>query len=117
MGCPESVYWVTLYNPDRHNLDFENFSGHGLVSLLCVLDVAVSARPWRLLHAAHPVLFATLFGAFSLVYHLCGGTNYFNEPYIYPILDWSRPLRWVAPVIITGFLNFDNDIFYPGQFL
>ena len=117
MGCPVSVSWVTLYTPDRHNLDFENFSGHGLVSLLCVLDVAVSARPWRLLHAAHPVLYATLFGAFSLVYHLCGGTNYFHEPYIYPILDWSRPLRWVVPVIITGFLNFDNDIFYPGPFL
>ena len=93
MGGPVPVYWVTLYNPDRHNLDFENFSGHGLVSLLCVLDVAVSARPWRLLHAAHPVLYATLFGAFSLVYHLCGGTNYFYEPYIYPILDWSNPVR------------------------
>ena len=31
---------------------------------------------------------------FSLVYHLAGGTNYFYEPYIYPILDWSNPVRW-----------------------
>ena len=31
---------------------------------------------------------------FSLVYHLAGGTNYFHDPYIYPILDWSQPVRW-----------------------
>lgn len=86
---------MTLYSPERHHLDFENFSGHGMISAVCLLDLGLSSRPWRLVHALHPVMFGAVFGVFSLVYHLAGGTNYFYEPYIYPILDWSRPIRWI----------------------
>ena len=89
---------MTLYTPERHYLDFENFSGHGLIAVCCLLDVAVSDRPWRLTHVLHPVLFGGLFGAFSLIYFLCGGTNYYFEPYIYIILDWSRPMRYIYSV-------------------
>ena len=99
--CLYLVYWATLYTPDRHYLDFENFSGHGLIAASCLIDVAVSDRPWRIVHVLHPVLFSACFGAFSLVYFLCGGTNYYFEPYIYIILDWSRPIRYKSCSRIT----------------
>ena len=62
-----SVYWITLYNPERHLLDFENFSGHGMISGLCLLDLGISARPWRLRHAAHPVMFGAVFGVIIII--------------------------------------------------
>lgn len=88
------VYWCALYSPHKHQLDFENFSGHLLTSVACVLDVWISDRPWRLSHALHPILFGAVFGVFSLIFHFLRGSNYFFEPYIYHILDWNRPSRW-----------------------
>ena len=87
------VYWCTLYTPQRHKLDFENFSGHLLIALACLLDVWVSSRPWRLSQALHSIIFGAVFGMFSIVFHLFRGSNYMYEPYIYHILDWSKPLR------------------------
>jgi len=93
------VYWILLYTPERHYLDFENFSGHGMSLLFCLLDMIVTEKPWKLWHAVHPVGFGIIFGAFSLIYHLCGGTNYYFEPYIYPIIDWNRPGRTVGVML------------------
>ena len=64
------VYWVTLYNPDKHFLDFETLSGHLLIVVANVLDVSISDRPWRLLHVFHSIVLA---GVFSLIYFLVGG--------------------------------------------
>ena len=87
------VYWITLYTPDRHFLDFENFSGHLLIAVANVLDVFISDRPWRLLHVFHSIVFAGVFVIFSLIYFLVGGTNYYFEPYVYHIIDWAHPIR------------------------
>jgi len=92
------VYWITLYTPDRHFLDFENFSGHLLIAVANVLDVFISDRPWRLVHAIHPIMFGGVFGIFSFVYFLVGGTNYYYEPYVYHIIDWAHPIRTLALV-------------------
>ena len=62
--------------------------------MVCLIDVIVSFKPWRLSHAIQPVLFGASFGLFSLVYSLCGGTNVYYEPYIYPILNWQKPGRY-----------------------
>lgn len=107
------VYWLTLHNPDRHLLDFENFSGHLIIALLNIVDVFISNRPWRLEHAAHPVLFSTMFGSFSFLYHLVGGTNYYHELYIYHILDWARPGRTLLVMLGVAFvLVIIHGIFY-----
>ena len=86
------VYWTALYTPEKV-LDFQNFSGHLLICLSCLLDVWVSDRPWRLSHALHPILYGSVFGVFSLAYHFLQGRNYHFEPYIYHILDWNKPTR------------------------
>ena len=87
------VYWSALYTPEKHVLDFENFSGHLLICVSCVLDVWISDRPWRLSHALHPILYGSVFGVFSLAFHFLKGRNYHFEPYIYYILDWNKPFR------------------------
>jgi len=87
------VYWITLYTPERHFLDFENFSGHLLIALFNVVDIFISNRPWRLLHFVHPIIFGGIFGIFSVIYFLAGGTNYYFEPFVYHIIDWAHPAR------------------------
>jgi len=96
------VYWTLLHNPLRHYLDFENFSGHLFIGLAVILDVFISDRPWRLRHCVHPILFSVIFCIFSLFYYLAGGTNYYKEPYIYSILDWSRPWRTLGIVSLVA---------------
>ena len=34
---------------------------------LCLLDLGISNRPWRLLHAAHPVIFGAVFGVMMIM--------------------------------------------------
>ena len=56
-------------------------------------------RPWRLVHAIHPVLFGCMYAAFSLSYHLAGGTNYHFEPFVYHITDWARTWRTLGVML------------------
>ena len=39
-----AVYWSVLYNPERSKLDFENFSGHLVITLIHIVDVLLSDR-------------------------------------------------------------------------
>ena len=38
------VYWSVLYNPERNELDFENFSGHLLLACLHLIDLLIGDR-------------------------------------------------------------------------
>ena len=38
------VYWSVLYNPERNQLDFENFSGHLLLAIIHLIDVLIGDR-------------------------------------------------------------------------
>ena len=38
------VYWSVLYNPERNELDFENFSGHLLLACLHFVDLLIGDR-------------------------------------------------------------------------
>lgn len=107
------VYWTALYNPERHYLDFENFSGHLLIAVANVCDVFVSDRPWRMLHAIHALIFGGVFGIFSFIYFLAGGTNYYFEPYVYHIIDWAHPVRTLLVIGgVTVFLVIFHSFFF-----
>jgi len=107
------VYWTALYNPDRHFLDFENFSGHLLIAVACLVDVFISDRPWRMIHAIHAIIFGGVFGIFSFLYFLAGGTNYYFEPFVYHIIDWAHPLRTLLVIGgVTIFLVIFHSFFY-----
>ena len=38
------VYWSVLYNPERNELDFENFSGHLLLAVVHFIDLLIGDR-------------------------------------------------------------------------
>ena len=60
------VYWGFLY--DNQYIDMDNVTGHILVSLINILDVFVSDRPWRCLHVYHVQLFCLVYVMSNFAY-------------------------------------------------
>jgi len=108
------VYWPFLY--DQEPLDFQNLTGHGLITAINILDVFISARPWRCLHAYHVQIFCLLYVLSNFAYVESGGTNIADQPYIYSILDWSQPIHCLITIfgvmLILPFLHFFFIILY-----
>eukprot|EP00095_Tigriopus_kingsejongensis_P005529 maker-scaffold282_size228295-snap-gene-1.24 protein:Tk05529 transcript:maker-scaffold282_size228295-snap-gene-1.24-mRNA-1 annotation:"hypothetical protein DAPPUDRAFT_306029" len=81
-------YWSILYD---NNFNYFGFFVHGLNSVICLLDLLVSARPFRMHHVYIPALFGVWYVLFSLIYFWAGGTDAEGNGYIYSVLDWSNP--------------------------
>ena len=108
------VYWGFLY--DGREFDVDNVSGHILISLINILDVFISHRPWRCLHLYHVQLFCLVYVMSNLAYIEGGGTNLADKPYIYSILNWSHPAHCVLTilgvVLVLPFIHFIFIILY-----
>ena len=100
--------------------EYLNIFLHGVNSFTCLIDIFISARPWKLLHFLYPICFGTYYAAFSLIYWGAGGlgvcykyrtdtatvhsNNMWCDPFIYPILDWQNNPGLAAGVIVGGCL-------------
>lgn len=87
------IYWVALYNPNRDFLDPNNIFIHVCNTILILMDIAVSKVPFKLSNFWWSLTVVLAFLVFSGFYQLAGGTNYWQNPYIYNVLDWRKPLR------------------------
>ena len=70
-------------------------------TVITLIDVVISARPWRLCHAMYPFLYALTYLGFNVIYTVVlGGKNSKGEDFIYPILDWGNTpttaIMWVV---------------------
>lgn len=74
---------------------------HALNTITSIGDIFVSSRPCRLMHFYQPIAFLILYLIFSIIYWASGGLNPYGFPYIYSILDWSKPSRTI-PLIVIG---------------
>lgn len=83
------LFWLVLYHPGKTS-DFLGFNTHGVLAIIILTDMFISAMPVRLLHAWMGSVYATLFSIFCLLYWQAGGTNTKHKPYIYPIMDFSK---------------------------
>jgi len=48
---------------------------HGMNSVMMLIDFLVIAFPLRILHMVYGMSLAIFFFLFTLIYHLCGGTD------------------------------------------
>lgn len=114
-------------------LNSSNILSHAMNSVIMFLDLLIVAYPLRLLHVIQPIIFGVTFGFFSFIYYLCGGKNMYvipffqihvnstniriflfvflfcssrrsGQPYIYPVLDWSKPGKALVTTFGTLFL-------------
>ncbi|EDW52215.1 protein rolling stone [Drosophila sechellia] len=96
------IYWSILYDANESALDATNVLTHAFNSICMFIDLWIVAHPLRLLHIFLPVLFGVVFAIFSYIYHLCGGINKKGKPYIYYVIDWSKPQN--AFITVVGVL-------------
>nr|KAG5697084.1 hypothetical protein BaRGS_002000 [Batillaria attramentaria] len=85
-------YWGAVYKGSKE-VGAVSVAFHAVNSVYVLLNLFITATPTRLLHFVHPVLFGMAYTLFSLVYQLSGGTNIRGEPFVYSVLDWSKPGR------------------------
>ncbi|KAI5644970.1 hypothetical protein NE865_02944 [Phthorimaea operculella] len=72
--------------------------GHGTNTVVMVVLLLSSRQPSRVLHFYQPFFFAVTWAFFSVIYHLCGGTNTEGKKFIYAVVDWSKP-GWTSLVV------------------
>ncbi|GFO21762.1 protein rolling stone [Plakobranchus ocellatus] len=95
-------YWTILHK--GKTLTGPRINTHAVAAIYCVLDLFISRKPFRLMHAPYPVLFGAGYTAFSALYQLAGGRGRNGSPFIYPVLDWSTPVKTLVVSSISNFL-------------
>ena len=102
------VYWSVLFDPNKKRTPlevYENYDTHLFQTVVTLLDIVISERPWRFCHAIYPELLALVYLVFNVIYVVLGGENANGEDYIYPILDWNNApgtaVLWVILFIVT----------------
>lgn len=80
-----------LSSADIHKTDAVNMMVHVMNSIMMLIDLAIVGQPIRMSHIYFTTGVAVVYGAFTAIYSLAGGTDRKNNETIYPILDWSQP--------------------------
>ncbi|XP_037958319.1 protein rolling stone [Teleopsis dalmanni] len=94
------IYWTVLYNAEQSSLSVTNVLTHAFNSICMFVDLLIVAHPLRLLHLFLPVLFGIVYAIFSYIYQMLGGINRKGKPYIYHVIDWSRPKNAFLTVVV-----------------
>lgn len=98
------LFYVAVYN--EYSNDFMNFNTHLLNSVLILIDSFIVARPVRILHVFHSLLYGLAYLVFSIIYW---SKDKENNVLYENIIDFNRPWRtvWVvcgiALVLVPGF--------------
>lgn len=72
---------------------------HLLNSFYTILTFIFCAKPVQLLHFYQPMIYATCYTFFSVIYHVTG-----NEP-VYTVLDWADPGPAARLTVILIFIG------------
>ena len=97
------IYFFALFpsigitNGFIHDLNMHAFN-----SLQIIIDVAIVARPVRLLHIIYPLLYGACYLIFSVIFWLQDKKN----NVLYPnVLDWNKPGTTMTYVVLLTFLG------------
>merc|ERR1712113_331548 len=90
--CVTLAFWIALYDyddpPPTPMAKFNNFDVHLVQTIVTLIDVPVSSRPWRYAHLYLSLIYGFVYVAFQLIYILgFDGTDGAGNDWIYPILD------------------------------
>ncbi|CAH0592662.1 unnamed protein product [Chrysodeixis includens] len=75
---------------------------HGVNSGVMLVELVCSAHPSRLLHIMQPLYFAGAYMLFSVIYFFAGGLDPWGNPFIYPVVDWSKPEQTMVVITLTA---------------
>ena len=79
-----------LYYIVGDDLTVSGTVAHAVTAAHAVIDITcISAMPVRILHTYIPMIFGAVYGVFTAVYDISGGTGSHGEPYIYKVMMCS----------------------------
>jgi len=91
---------------------------HGANTIACLIDIFISARPWKKFHFAYAMIFGCYYLIFNLSYYAFGGVGFcydtkegnpgasvqqgqkWCDPFIYPIMDWHN-IPWISAKVVS----------------
>lgn len=96
------LFWTIAY--DGSGFTLINCTTHGLNALFVLVDTLVTRTPVRMLHFYQCTTLGLIYGLFSSLYWLVGGTNHLGQPYIYKPLDFSRLNMALSTILLSAFV-------------
>ncbi|CAB3241028.1 unnamed protein product [Arctia plantaginis] len=75
---------------------------HGVNSVVMLIELFCSAHPSRLVHVMQPLWFAGAYMLFTIIYYFAGGQDPWGNPFIYPVVDWSKPEQTLVVITLTA---------------
>lgn len=96
------LFWTIAYDGSGYTLI--NCTTHGLNGLFVIVDTLVTRTPVRMLHFYQCTCLGLVYGMFSALYWLLGGTNHLGQPYIYKPLDYSNFNMALATILLAAFV-------------
>jgi hypothetical protein len=91
------MYWTLVFPTVRGSMRPLSVMTHGGNFAVIFVDFVLGQQPMFFSKILWPLVFASVYGIFTLVYYYNGGTTESGSRNIYEIIDWSDP-RGVATV-------------------
>jgi len=88
------LYWFLVFEPGPGKPAAISVFTHAVNFVLILADLLLNRQPFYIQHVFAPMLFASLYGVFTLVYFWVGGTHEDGtSPYIYKAIDWRKSAK------------------------
>lgn len=97
--------------PEGHPLGIGSITKHAIDAVHVAINILVSNIPRRASHVFQPLLFHLLYFVFAALFWVCGGRDYYENPYIYQYIDFNED-RWSATLIMLAFLLATVPMYY-----
>lgn len=75
---------------------------HGINSAVMFIELICSAHPSRLMHIMQPLWFAGAYMLFTVIYFFAGGVDPWGNPFVYPVVDWTKPEETMVVITLTA---------------
>ncbi|KAK3102125.1 hypothetical protein FSP39_009019 [Pinctada imbricata] len=95
-------YWSFIAFLEDENVLQSDMSRlkHTLNSLYVILEILISATPFRILHLFFTVMLGSIYSLFNAIYFLNDGTILEGRHYAYNVLNWLNPAEAIITCLI-----------------
>ncbi len=94
------LFWAVLF-PAIGRTSLVDVHCHAVNSLIVLADLTLTHVPYYLKHGWMPFAYLLSYLLFSLLYWAAGGTDPEGDHYIYPPLNYDKPSKAVALILLV----------------
>uniref|UniRef100_A0A5K3FH47 Protein rolling stone n=2 Tax=Mesocestoides corti TaxID=53468 RepID=A0A5K3FH47_MESCO len=96
------IYWIAFWDRDyAYFFTLTSKLKHSIPAAFAIIDMFINNVPVRILHCVYPLCLGVVYGLFTFVYWLCGGSGLTGNGVIYPVINWNKPAYAVAACVLA----------------